>query len=197
MMRKLCLGGSFNPVHLGHLIPSRFVADAAGFERVVLVPGAVPPHKMRQPDMATAEHRLAMCRLAAESMPGFDVSDLEMRREGASFTIDTARELKRQGWDRVSWLIGADQVPQLRTWREPEALLGEVDFVIMARPGWSLDWQGLPQELQSLRSRVVEAPLLDISSTDIRRRVAAGEPIDHLVPASVARYIAEHRLYRT
>ena len=195
-MRKLCFGGSFNPVHNGHLLASRAAADAAGFDRVVLLPSAVPPHKLRQPDMASAEDRLAMCQLAAESTPGFEVADIEMRRAGPSFTIDTARELKRRGWNRVSWLIGADQVRQLPTWREPAALLREVDFVVMARPGWEFDWHALPAEFQRLSDRVVEAPLIDISATDIRRRVAAGERIDHLVPTRVAHYIEEKGLFR-
>src|SRR5688500_277405 len=178
-MRNLCFGGSFNPVHNGHLIVSRAAADAAGFDRVVLLPSAVPPHKLRQPDMADADDRLAMCRLAADATPGFDVDDLEMRRPGPSYTIDTARELKRRGWTSVSWLIGADQVSQLPRCREPEPLLRSVVFVIMARPGCSFDWERLPAAYLFLRERVVEAPLVDISATDIRRRVAAGQPIDH------------------
>ena len=196
-MRKLCFGGSFNPIHNGHLIPSRAVADAAGFDRVVLIPSAVPPHKLRQADMAGADDRLAMCRLAAEATPGFDVDDLELQRPGPNYTIDTVRELKRRGWDRVSWLIGADQVRQLPTWRQPEALLREVDFVIMARPGWSFDWETLPAAFQALRERVVEAPLVEISATDIRRRVATGQRIENLVPANVAKYIQDKALYRS
>ena len=194
-MRKLWFGGSFNPVHNGHLIVSRAVADAAGFERVVLLPSAGPPHKLRHPDMAAMEDRLAMCSLAAESVTGFEVDDLEMRRHGPSFTIDTARELKRRGWDRVTWLIGADQVAKLPTWHDPEALLREVDFVIMARPGSTFDWGRLPAQFQHLRERVVMAPLVDISATDIRRRVAAGVSIEHLVPETVARYIEAKGLY--
>ena len=194
-MRNLCFGGSFNPVHNGHLIVSRAAADAAGFDRVVLLPSAVPPHKLRQPDMADADDRLAMCRLAADATPGFDVDDLEMRRPGPSYTIDTARELKRRGWTSVNWLIGADQVPKLPAWREPEALLREVEFVVIARPGWSFDWESLPREYQFLRERVVQAPLVNISATDIRRRVAASEPIDDLVPPAVARYVERKGLY--
>jgi len=196
-MRKLCFGGSFNPVHYGHLVPSRAAADAAGFDRVILIPNAVSPHKLRQPDdMASPEDRLAMCRLAADCTPGFDVEDLEMRREPPSYTIDTVRELKRRGWTSVNWLIGADQVPKLPAWREPEALLREVEFVVIARPGWSSDWESLPREYQFLRERVVQAPLVNISATDIRRRVAAGEAIDELVPPAVARYIRQKGLYR-
>jgi len=196
-MRKICFGGSFNPIHYGHLRPSRAAADAAGFDTVVLLPSAVPPHKLRQPDMASADDRLTMCRLAAETVTGFDVDNIEMRRAGPSFTIDTARELRQRGWDRVSWLIGADQVRQLPTWRNPQALLREVDFYVIARPGWEFDWERLPAEFRVLRERVVEAPLVDISATDIRRRVAAGESIDDLVPAPVARYIEAKALYRS
>jgi nicotinate-nucleotide adenylyltransferase len=97
---------------------------------------------------------------------------------------------------RVDWLIGADMLLYLPKWHRPLDLLREVQFVIMARPGWPIDWDKLPPEFQHLRSHVVEAPLVDISATEIRRRVAEGQPIDHLVPAAVARYIAEHGLYR-
>src|SRR5678815_1912728 len=102
-MRKLCFGGSFNPIHHAHLICARAVAEARRFDRVVLVPSALPPHKLRADQLAPPEHRLAMCRLAAEGDRLFEVSDLELTRTGPSYTIDTARELKRQGWDAVAW----------------------------------------------------------------------------------------------
>ena len=147
--------------------------------------------------MASADDRLAMCRLAVAGNPLFEVDDVEVRRAGPSYTIDTVRYLRTaKRWEHVNWLIGADQVAALPRWREPAALLREVNFVVMARPGWSFDWHTLPPEFRVLQNNVVEAPLIDISATDIRRRVRAGEPIDHLVPPAVADYIQSHNLYR-
>ena len=195
-MRTLCFGGSFNPIHHAHLVCARAVAEARGFERVILIPSALPPHKLQQTDLAPPEHRLAMCRLAAAADPLFDVSDVELRRSGPSYTLETAREFKRQGWSHVAWLIGADMVPILPTWHRPYDLLREVELVVMARPGWSMDWQALPEAFRTLEANVVEAPLIDISATTIRRRVAQGRSIRYLTPEAVCDYIAAHGLYR-
>ena len=196
-MRNLCFGGSFNPVHNGHLVCSQAVAVAEDVTELVLIPSAISPHKLGHADMASADHRLAMCRLAVAGNPRFQVDDLELRRGSPSYTIDTVRQLRHErGWAEVNWLIGADQVAALPHWREPAALLREVNFVVMARPGWSFDWQALPPEFRPLQEHVIEAPLVDISATDIRRRVREGQPIDHLVPPAVADYIAARGLYR-
>lgn len=163
---------------------------------MVLIPAAVSPHKTEGPDLTSPHDRLTMCRLATADDELFEVNDLELNRAGASYTIETARELKRSGWAEVNWLVGADQLMSLPKWKEPHALLDEVNFVVMARPGFDFDWDRLPPEFRKLRDAVVEAPLLEISATDIRRRVAAGEPIDDRVPRPVAEYIARRGLYR-
>lgn len=194
--RPLILGGTFNPLHHGHLITARAVAEAAGYDGVVLMPSAQPPHKPNFADLAPSEDRLAMCRLAVDGSEFFTVEDLETTRSTPSYTINTARELKRRGWQTVDWLIGADMLLSLPTWHEAACLLREVNFVVMARPGWTLDWDTLPPEYRALSRNVVTAPRLEISSTAIRARVAAGRSIDYLVPPAVARYIAERGLYR-
>ena len=122
---------------------------------------------------------------------------MELERSGPSYTIDTLRELRQRGWPEVNWLIGADQVAALPRWHEPTALLREANFLVMARPGWSFDWHSLPPEFRVLQNHVVEAPLIDISATDIRRRVRERQPIDHLVPPAVADYIRDRGIYRT
>jgi nicotinate-nucleotide adenylyltransferase len=201
-MPILCFGGSFNPIHNGHLICAQAVALKGGNDRLRLIPNAQPPHKPLATDIAPAHHRLAMCELAAQwvnaSTPTaiFEVDDIETRRGGSSFTIDTAAQLKREGIDPIHWLIGADMLLYLPKWHRAMELLREVNFVIMARPGFAIDWNTLPEEFRRLRANVVEAPLVEISATDIRHRVRRGEPIDHLTPPPVARYIDQQQLYR-
>jgi nicotinate-nucleotide adenylyltransferase len=147
-------------------------------------------------DIAESAARLAMCRLAIEGVSGFAVDDLELSRAGPSFTLHTARALRARGWDEVHWLIGTDQLTTLPNWHGGVRLLDEVTFHIVARPGWALDWSRLPPRYQQLRDRILEAPLIDISATEIRQRVRADRPIDFLTPPQVVDYVREHRLYR-
>lgn len=204
-MPFLCFGGSFNPVHWGHLRCAQVVAEKRGFKGVLLIPAAISPHKTgtAEPPASSAD-RLAMCRLAIQEHTAcrgalgnvrFEVSDLELKRPPPSFTIDTVRALKAQGWPEVHWLIGADQVPALPKWHEPQALLREATLLVMARPGFRFDWDSLPAEFRGLSANVVEAPLIDVSATDIRRRVRDGQLITGLVPASVEAYIHAQGLY--
>ena len=195
-MKTLCFGGSFNPIHHGHLICARAAAEEGGYGQVLLIPSAQPPHKPGDATLAARDHRLAMCRLAVEGDPFFAVDDLELRRTGPSYTIDTARELKRRGWTAVDWLIGADMLLSLPGWREPLQLLREVHFVVVARPGWTFQWDTLPPEYRGLAGHVVRAPLIDISGTVLRSRVAAGKPVDYFTPPAVCRYIERHGLYK-
>lgn len=192
----LCLGGTFNPIHHGHLICARAVAEAKHYERVALIPTAISPHKPGSPDLAAATDRLEMCRLSVQDSAFFAVEDIELTRSGPSYTIDTARELTGRGWGKVHWLIGADMLNYLPKWHLASQLIQEVEFVIIARPGMELDWQSLPVEFHYLKENVVAAPLIDLSASDIRRRVAAGLSIDYLTPEPVCRYIRDRRLYR-
>ncbi len=200
--KTLCLGGSFNPIHHGHLICARAVAEIGGFGRVLLIPSAKPPHKPDTSGLADAAHRLQMCRLAIETngtgqQVQFEVSDIEITRANQpSYTIDTVRQLKSHGWQRVHWLIGADMVNSLPTWHETAALLREVDFVVMARGGVPIDWNALPAEFSFLQKHVVPAPLLDISSSMIRQRLKTGLDISYLTPPAVVDYIRSLNLYR-
>jgi len=194
--RTLCLGGTFNPIHHGHLICARAVAESKSYDRIALFPTATPPHKPLSADLAPASARLDMCRLGIMESPLFSIEDLELSRTGPSYTIDTARELIRRGWGKVHWLIGADMLNYLPKWHRAAELIQEVEFVIIARPGMELHWAALPTEFQRLRDNVVEAPLVEISATDIRKRVAVGLSIDYLTPEPVCRYIHDRRLYR-
>lgn len=201
--RLLCLGGSFNPPHLGHFITARAAAEAAGFDGVRLIIAADPPHKPDDPTVISARHRLEMTRRAvsgdAQNRFTWLVDDREIRRGEASYTVLTARELLAEGTSRapIEWLIGADLLPGLIHWHEAQTLL-QGDFLrfrIMRRGGYDIDWASLPPPVQGLRDRVVEVPGIEISATDIRRRVAEGRPIRYLVPNAVEQYIIEHGLY--
>ncbi len=137
-----------------------------------------------------------MCQLAAAGQPDFfDVDDVELQRTGPSFTLETVRELRKRGMDEVCWLIGSDSVPQLPTWRQPEQLMNEARIIVMGRPGTVLDASHLPVAFRRLADEIVTAPLIDISATDIRRRVQARRSIAYLVPESVEKYILHKCLY--
>ena len=195
-MRTLCFGGSFNPIHYGHIRCARAAAKQGGFGQVVLIPTGQPPHKFPHANLAAAADRLAMCQRAIAGDNLFTVNDIEMRRNSPSYTIETARQLKKEGWDEVNWLIGADMLNSLPTWREPEALLREVNFIVMARPGHEFGWAKLGPDFASLQASVVDVPLVNISATDIRAKVAAGQSIDGLTPPPVVEYIRTHRVYQ-
>jgi nicotinate-nucleotide adenylyltransferase len=194
-MTTLCFGGSFNPIHVGHLLVARTIAEAKGFERVVLIPSAQPPHKPGSADLAAPADRLAMCQLVSGTDPMFETDALELERSGPSYTLETALEFERRGWGAVHWLIGADMVQILPKWHRPVELLRHVTFWIAQRPGYVIDWDALPAEFHVLRSQVVVAPMLEISATEIRARVRAGRSLRYLVTPEVERYIFEHRLY--
>ena len=194
-MTKLCFGGSFNPIHVGHLVVARAVAEAKGFHRVVLVPSGRPPHKAEAADLADGCHRLKMCHLVSQSDTLFEVESLELERNGPSFTLDTVRALKSRGWGEVVWLIGADMVAALPQWHRPGELLNEARLLIARRPGEEIDWNLLPAEFRVLEKQVVDAPLLDISASGIRRRVREGKSVRYLVSPEVERYIFDQRLY--
>jgi nicotinate-nucleotide adenylyltransferase len=123
------------------------------------------------------------------------VENIEISRDGPSYTLDTARQLRKRGWGEVVWLIGADMALSLPSWHQSVILMAEVKFLVMARPGSYLDWTALPAEYQSVAENVVVAPQIDISSSEIRRRVAAGQSIDYLTPPAVVDYIRAHGLY--
>ena len=158
-MRKLILGGSFNPIHHGHLACSRAVAEAGGFDRVTLMsdqPGprislSLPAWQMRCTALPCTG-----CRLQADAL--FEVDELELSRTGPSYTIDTVGELAALGENPIHWIIGADMLMYLPHWHRIDALLNQVNFIIMARPDCPMDWSQLPAKFQSLKSNVVAAP---------------------------------------
>lgn len=183
------LGGSFDPIHLGHLIVGRAVAEALGLGALRFLPTGTQPLK-RGRHGAAASDRVAMVEAAIAGEPGFALERLEADRPGPSYTVDTLRALRaREPGEEFTVLLGADAVADLGQWREAAALPGLARLVAFARPG-------APRPAHPLLAAVVEAPAVEISSTAIRRRVAAGQSIRYLVPEAVAEYIARHGLYR-
>jgi nicotinate-nucleotide adenylyltransferase len=203
-MRIGILGGSFDPVHLGHLGVARAVADAIGLERVLLIPAAQAP--LRDAGVrATGAQRAEMLRLAVGDLAGregerrLEVNEMELRRGGVSYTVDTLRALRaeRPG-DEFIWIVGADQLERFGSWREPEELARLAEWAVYARPGHA--WEKLAATpVPGLRVRRVEAAagaLWDISSSEARDRLARGEDVRGLLPDKVIEYIRESGLYR-
>ena len=236
--RIVLFGGSFDPVHHGHLIVARAIAERQGFKRITFVPTGAPPHK--PPPVAPGELRLEMLRAAVAGNPLFDVCDLEVRRAGPTYTIDTLEELRRirgRGTARVEekrrdaastarkrleavsttakrpeaastaelfWISGADMLEDLHLWRRAGEVVDAARILIALRPPWDQRIAGLldglkrhfaAEQAKRLAEGVMRTPLVDIASSDIRRRVADGLPIDYLVPEGVLEVIRRERIY--
>ena len=196
------LGGTFDPIHHGHLAAASAAQQFLDLDSIVLVPSRIPPHR-QDPVGASAEQRYEMAALAAAERPGWSASRIEIDREGPSYTYDTLVELRKgsQG-TQLFFILGADAFAEIATWFRFPDVLDLANFVVVSRPGITLD---------SLRDRVppafekptsaptrvilVEANTPNVSSTDVRRRIRAGERLSGLVPDAVADYIQVHRLY--
>ena len=187
-------GGSFNPPHVGHLAVAEACAEAAGLDRVLWMPAATPPHKRDDPGLAPADERLALVRAATAGNDRFEVSDLEIARDGVSYTVDTLRQLRdaHPGAD-LALLVGGDSLAAFATWREPRAILDLARLVAYRRPG--ADLGDVPAWVLD-RTEIVEGPLLDLSSTMLRERIAAGRTVRYLVPDAVRQRVEARGLYR-
>jgi len=216
MTRIGILGGTFNPIHVGHLRAAEEVGEALGLERVLLVPSARPPHKSSDgaDPLAPAARRLAWVRATCADNPLLEACDVEVERGGASYTVDTLRVLaERAAPQRPVFVIGADAFTEIGTWREPKQLFALADFAVMTRPGTPGrlgDW--IPESLRAefalespgdaarhratgARLLVVAISALDVSSSEIRARVRGGRSIRYLVPEAVRRDVEESGVY--
>jgi nicotinate-nucleotide adenylyltransferase len=186
------MGGTFDPVHHGHLVAASEVASVFDLDEVVFVPTGRPWQKSHQ-TVTEPEHRYLMTVIATASNPRFTVSRVDIDRPGLTYTIDTLGELQQQrpGAD-LFFITGADALEQIIDWKSSDELLSLAHFIGVTRPGHRLTGAGLPADRVSL----VEVPAMAISSTDCRARVAKGEPVWYLVPDGVVQYIGKHNLYR-
>lgn len=206
-------GGTFDPVHFGHLRSALELLEQLALQRVLFIPSSIPPH--RAEPTATAEQRLAMLKLALAEQHGFAVDERELERNGPSYMVDTLASLREEAGDTPLCLIlGVDAFLGLHEWYRWRQLLDLAHIVVAHRPGWILDTQSMPQELRQvlqghwiseeaiLRSQIAGGVMLkavtqlDISATDIRRRIAQGNSANYLLPAAVWQYIQQQDLYR-
>jgi nicotinate-nucleotide adenylyltransferase len=197
-MRAGLLGGTFNPPHLGHLVMAQEAHARLGLDRVVFMPVYSPPHKEVESEPGV-DQRVALCELAVAGDPRFVVSRLEADRPGRSYTVDTLRGLHESSpEDELTFIVGGDMAYSLPTWHEPEAMLSLATLGVAERDGVAR--ADITEHLAGLagadRIRFFDMPRLDISSSLIRRRAAAGQPLRYLVPDAVAEYIVSEGLYR-
>lgn len=214
-MHMAIFGGTFNPIHFGHLRIAEEVLEDLGLDKAVFMPASVPPHKPEAP-VTPPQARLEMLRLAIADNPNFEASDAEIKRGGRSFTIDTVRELREKGPKdiRISLIVGDDSFNNITTWCEYEALIESANFIVVPRPGYAMKKpaEALPVELarkfwydsdtdsymNSYGTAItyIQTTLMDISSSDIRRRVKEGLSVRYLMPEEVIGYIMKEGLYR-
>lgn len=190
------MGGTFDPIHNGHLVTAESAADRFGLEEVIFVPTGIPPHKEDE-QITSPEDRYNMVLLATINNPRFSVSRYEINKTGPSYTIETVQHFKNLNRSKKLFFItGADAILQLPTWKEPQKLLATIEFIAATRPGYSLKnlQAGLYQQYRST-IHILEIPGIAISSTEIRKRVKTGESIKYLVPPEVESYIYKHALY--
>jgi len=191
-------GGTFDPVHVGHLIVAEEAAGRLHLDRVLFAPSRHPWRKAGR-DIASEQDRVAMVDLALAGNPRFAVSLVDMEREGPTYSVDTVDDIRRQQPDAdLFFIIGYDALVDLPNWREPARLATSVNLVAMVRPGYSVDWAVVARAIPQAHDRVtvLQIPVIGISSSEVRARVARGDSVRYWVPDAVAAYIAAHGLYR-
>lgn len=194
------MGGTFDPIHYGHLVAAEAARHSFSLDRVLFVPAARPPHK-EPATVSAAEHRYVMAVLATISNPDFRASPLELERKGPSFTVDTLRHLREQFGENTDlfFITGADAIVEITTWKNVDGVLDQAEFIAATRPGHSYsqfrNFLDTLEPGQRQKIHRLEVPLLAISSSDIRERVRTGRPIRYLLPEGVEQYIFQHNLY--
>ncbi len=198
-MKLGVLGGTFDPIHMGHLLLAEQARDQLALQQVLFVPAGSPPHKPAQP-VTLDHHRLAMVERAIAGHPAFAVSRVDLDRSGPSYTVDTL-QLLRAEWGpaaQLYFILGADSLVELSTWHQPQRVLDQARLAVAERPGIEIDLPALEKELPGLAATIdwLSMPQVEISARDIQRYVRAGRSIRYQVPAAVETYIYKHGLYR-
>lgn len=196
-------GGSFDPIHIGHLIVAQSVAERLGLKQVIFLPSAHPPHKTAS-DLVDGSHRAAMVRCAIEGEPLFAFSDFDLTQGGPTYTVDTIAHFREELGSVIElhWIIGADSLAELTTWHRVGALLDSCRIVTASRPECgTANFEALrptlsDRQIERLSRDILDTPGIDISATDVRRRIRNGDSIRYLVPDAVRTYIEKYGLYR-
>ena len=193
-MKIAIMGGTFNPIHFAHLMSAEQVRDGLNYDKILFVPAARPPHKS-QPDMVSAEHRYQMVRLATAQNPHFDVSRIELDRNGPSYTIQTIKLLRQtlKEITELAWIIGADSLIEYKIWKDFDDVLKLCTLVVTTRPNYDLEQ--VPLEIRN-QITIFKITGSDISATEIRNRIRKKHSVRYLIPEDVVNYINEHHLYR-
>lgn len=199
-MKRGILGGTFDPVHRGHLMLAEEAKKRLDLDEVLFIPTSVTPLK-EDADVSSVEHRVQMILLAIADYPAYRLSRIEIDRAGISYTVDTIEQLRSESAeeDELFLIIGVDSLKTLPRWKEPERLIRMCRLVAIRRPGYPLsELADIEKAVPGLSDSLIlcDKPEVDISATEIRERVAAGLPVNHLVPGPVEEYIREHKLYR-
>jgi nicotinate-nucleotide adenylyltransferase len=190
-MEKIAiLGGSFNPIHIGHLILANTVCEEFNLDKIIFVPCYIQPLKSNK-DFASAEDRLAMIKLAIQNNPKFELSDIEIKRKGKSYTVDTLKYFK-QKYDDLYFVIGADNIKDFHRWKEPDTILKLAKLIVTNRGGIE---RKIPKRLRGKKIFVCKIPDIEISSTLIRNNIRSNKSIKYLVPEKVEKYIIKNKLY--
>ncbi len=190
-LRLGVMGGTFDPIHHGHLVAASEVAAALNLDQVIFVPTGMP---LQKPDVTNSEDRYLMTVIATASNPRFNVSRVDIDREGPTYTVDTLKDIQSAYPDAELFFIsGADAITQILAWKDFDELWKAAKFVAVTRPGHAMQ---LPESAPAGAIEVLEVPALSISSTDVRQRSANGDPVWYLVPDGVVQYINKHNLYR-
>jgi nicotinate-nucleotide adenylyltransferase len=205
-------GGTFNPIHMGHLRGAEEIREAFGLQQVIFIPAAIPPHKVTE-EVIEAKHRLEMVRLATANNPFFSTTDIELSRPEKSYSIDTIRYLRERHPDIFFFILGRDAFVEIETWKEFQHLFSLCNFIVMTRPGFqkTLSTSPLPEALvpvfrydQEIKGWIhtsghtlhfKDITVLDISSTKVRELIERGESVRYLIPGEVEAYIQKNRLY--
>lgn len=193
------MGGTFDPIHYGHLVAAEAAREAFCLEKIIFVPAGIPPHKVQE-EVTPARHRYLMTLLAIMSNPYFEISRVDLERGGVTYTVDTLADLKKEFSEAIIYFItGADAILEILSWKSPAQVMSMADFIAVTRPGYDLDQ--LSKTLGSFYSEfqeqihVLEIPPVGISSTALRRRLKEGRSVRYLVPETVVTYIENRGLY--